>query len=201
MSRPYEGKMPLKNDRQERFCQEYLVDLNATQAAKRAQYSEKTAYSIGQRLLKKVEIQRRIAHLKQDRTERTRVTADMVINELKIIALADLKNHFDIDESGQIRAKTFDEMGVNSRALQSIEEDRIIKEDAGGTEKITVHDKFKYRLHDKQRALKMLANHMGLNVDQSNVNIKGGVNIRPQADLSMSRLIKSFKKLDDNGDK
>lgn len=44
------------NKRQERFCEEYLIDLNATQAALRAGYSAKTAYSSGQRLLKDVEI-------------------------------------------------------------------------------------------------------------------------------------------------
>ena len=44
-------------DKQKRFVDEYQVDLNATAAAKRAGYSEKTAYSMGQRLLKKVEIQ------------------------------------------------------------------------------------------------------------------------------------------------
>ena len=40
------------NDKQQRFCDEYLIDLNATQAAIRAGYSKKTAYSQGQRLLK-----------------------------------------------------------------------------------------------------------------------------------------------------
>ena len=47
-------------ERQKRFVEEYLVDLNATQAAIRAGYSEQTAYSIGQRLLKKVEVQEAI---------------------------------------------------------------------------------------------------------------------------------------------
>ena len=42
--------------KQKRFCDEYLIDLNATQAALRAGYSEKTAYSIGQRMLKNVEL-------------------------------------------------------------------------------------------------------------------------------------------------
>ena len=49
--------------RQEKFCVEYLINLNATQAAIRAGYSEKTAYSIGQRLLKNVEIKSRIKEL------------------------------------------------------------------------------------------------------------------------------------------
>ena len=42
------------NEKQKMFCEEYIIDLNATQSAIRAGYSEKTAYSIGQRLLKKV---------------------------------------------------------------------------------------------------------------------------------------------------
>ena len=49
--------------RQEKFCIEYLIDLNATQAAIRAGYSKKTAYSMGQRLLKNVEIKSRIKEL------------------------------------------------------------------------------------------------------------------------------------------
>lgn len=44
------------NAKQKRFCDEYLIDCNATQAAIRAGYSEKTAYSVGQRMLKNVEV-------------------------------------------------------------------------------------------------------------------------------------------------
>lgn len=47
--------------KQKRFCQEYLIDLNATQAAIRAGYSEKSAYSVGQRMLKNVEVKKYIA--------------------------------------------------------------------------------------------------------------------------------------------
>ena len=46
--------------KQKRFCQEYLIDLNATQAAIRAGYSEKSAYSVGQRILKNVEVKKYI---------------------------------------------------------------------------------------------------------------------------------------------
>lgn len=72
--------------KQERFVQEYLVDLNATAAAKRAGYSEKTAYSLGQRLLKNVEIQKAIQNANNARQERTEVTQDYVISKLKEIA-------------------------------------------------------------------------------------------------------------------
>ena len=65
--------------KQHRFCQEYMVDFNATKAAQRAGYSEKTAYSQGQRLLKNVEIKARIAALQDEARERTNVSIDDVI--------------------------------------------------------------------------------------------------------------------------
>lgn len=67
------------NARQARFVEEYLTDLNATQAAIRAGYSEKTAYSQGQRLLKNVEVQKHITVAQADRSERTGVTQDYVL--------------------------------------------------------------------------------------------------------------------------
>lgn len=67
------------SEKQERFCEEYLIDCNATQAAIRAGYSGKTAYSMGQRLLKKVEVQNRIAELGEAaRTERTADAAEVM---------------------------------------------------------------------------------------------------------------------------
>ena len=57
--------------KQKRFCEEYLIDLNATQGALRAGYSPKTAYSIGQRMLKNVEVQNYIQkHLEKIQNEK-----------------------------------------------------------------------------------------------------------------------------------
>jgi len=67
---------------QEAFCREYLVDLNAKQAAIRAGYSEKTAYSQGSRLLKHDEVQRAINAGKVKQVERIDITADMVLARL-----------------------------------------------------------------------------------------------------------------------
>jgi len=64
--------------RQEKFCVEYLIDLNATQAAIRAGYSDKTAYSMGQRLLKNVEIQSRIKKMRDDYYDKTIMSAKEV---------------------------------------------------------------------------------------------------------------------------
>lgn len=73
-------------DKQNIFVQEYLKDCNATQAAIRAGYSEHTAYSIGQRLMKDVSIQEAIRKGMDDRKERARLTADYVIDNLREIA-------------------------------------------------------------------------------------------------------------------
>lgn len=78
-------------DKQQRFCEEYLVDLNATQAAIRAGYKQKTAYSQGQRLLKNVEIQQHMAELMNKRSERTGINADFVVEELYKVAKADVE--------------------------------------------------------------------------------------------------------------
>ena len=72
---------------QARFVQEYLVDLNATAAAKRAGYSPKTAYSIGQENLKKPEIKSAIQQAKKARRERTQ---DRILLELAAAAFADM---------------------------------------------------------------------------------------------------------------
>lgn len=68
--------------KQERFVAEYLIDLNATQAAIRAGYSEKTAYSQGQRLLKNVEIAKSLTVARAKRVERVEVSADWVLARL-----------------------------------------------------------------------------------------------------------------------
>ncbi len=68
--------------KQEAFCEEYMIDLNATQAAIRAGYSEDTARSIACENLTKPDIEDRIAELKAERSNRTLVDADYVINGL-----------------------------------------------------------------------------------------------------------------------
>lgn len=80
--------MPL-TAKQDRFVQEYLLDLNATQAAVRAGYSAATAYSAGERLLKNVEVRAAIEAAKKARSERTGVTQDRVVAELARMAFYD----------------------------------------------------------------------------------------------------------------
>ena len=77
--------------KQERFVQEYMVDLNALQAAIRAGYSKDTAGVIGHENLKKPYIQAAIAQARQEQQQRTQVTADSVVKEAALIAFADAR--------------------------------------------------------------------------------------------------------------
>lgn len=85
-------------DRQARFCEEYLIDLNATQAAIRTGYSEKTANEQGARLLANVSVQEKIAELKAERAKRTEITQDTVIQELAAVACAEVKGVRAVDK-------------------------------------------------------------------------------------------------------
>lgn len=69
--------------KQQRFVEEYIIDLNATQAASRAGYSEKTAYSIGQENLKKPEIADEIEKRRSKLSEKAEISAEWVLRELQ----------------------------------------------------------------------------------------------------------------------
>ncbi len=73
--------------KQEAFCQQYAIDLNATAAARRAGYSEKTVHVQGPRLLANVRVASRIAELQDEVAERTKLSVDGVV-----VKLADLRD-------------------------------------------------------------------------------------------------------------
>ncbi|QHM76508.1 hypothetical protein C7M52_02484 [Mixta theicola] len=87
--------------KQEMFCREYLIDLNATQAAIRAGYSEKTAPTIACENLIKPNVQQRIAELKAERNERVEITADYVLRRLAEIDQMDVLDI--LTESGDLK--------------------------------------------------------------------------------------------------
>lgn len=70
------------NEKQKQFCEEYIIDLNATQAAIRAGYSEKTANRIGFENLTKLDIQEYIAELQKERNKRLEITQDDVLRDI-----------------------------------------------------------------------------------------------------------------------
>lgn len=87
------------NSRQALFVQEYLLDLNATQAAIRAGYSQKTAQHLGYQLLQKTPVQEAIAAAQQERAKRTQIDADWLLTRLAEEAEADLADLYNLDGS------------------------------------------------------------------------------------------------------
>ena len=157
--------------KQERFCEEYLIDLNATQAAVRAGYSEKTAYSAGQRLLRNVEIQNRIAELKAERSKRTEITQDRVVKELAAMAFAKATDYAEITSNGVALTPTAHLTPVQQAAITGI------KETQSGIE---------VKL-DKTKALELLGRHLGMFTDK--LELSGAV-ANPYANLTEAELKK-----------
>lgn len=92
-------KLAPLNDRQERFCYEYVLHLNATKAAINAGYSEKTAYSIGYENLKKPQIQERIRYMQNNLAETAQLSALRVLKEHEKIAFNDEEKTADKQKS------------------------------------------------------------------------------------------------------
>lgn len=150
----------LANTKREVFAQEYLVDLNAKQSAIRAGYSEKTAHSQGQRLLKDVEVEARIQELKDERAERTNVTAEKVITELAKLGFSTMREVASWDADG-VRLKASDALTDEAAAcVKDIHSTREIRRDKNGDETEIVNTKI--QLHDKRGSLKLLGDHLGV---------------------------------------
>ena len=147
-------------DKQKQFCKEYVVDLNATQAALRAGYSEKTARQIGQRLLTKVDIQAEIQRLKKLRASKVEVTADFVLKQLVDIATTNITDVVNIMnrpismEDGSVINVPY-LVVKNTEELTEAQKSAIasIKQGKNGIE---------IKMHDKVGTLKLIGDHLGM---------------------------------------
>lgn len=115
--------------KQERFVQEYLVDLNATAAAKRAGYSEKRASELGYQLLRKTTVQESIQKAIQERSQRTVVTQDYVIDKLKAIADKHASDAPDSDLKYSSQLKAIELLGKHLGAWERQDKQQTAVED------------------------------------------------------------------------
>lgn len=134
-----------------RFAEEYVVDLNATQAAIRAGYSAKSAYSQAHDLLRKPEVAEAISEAMRRRSEATGITASRVLQEIALIAFSDITDIVD-NHTGELLIKRLSDLPRPVRRL--IES---VKETPGefGIARAV-------KLHPKIPALKLLVDHLGL---------------------------------------
>ena len=148
------------NTKQDLFCREYLVDLNATKAAIRAGYKEKAAGQYGYELLQKPHIQKRVSELMAERADRVEVTADRVLQELADLAFFDPSKIFEF-QNGGIRIK--DTADMSDRERRAVVQ---ASEMAGAVVKTDV------KLADKISALTLLGKHLKMFTDKTEI---GGI--------------------------
>ncbi len=151
-------------DAQKRFCDEYLIDLNATRAYKVA-YSrckkDETANVNGSKLLRNTKVQEYISEKMKDREQRTKITQDMVIKELAKIAFLDIRKLY--TENGQLK-NVADIDSETAGAISSLE---TLEEYEGyGDDREKIGDTQKVRLLDKTKALELLGKHLGMFKDK-----------------------------------
>jgi phage terminase small subunit len=160
-------------NKQKRFVEEYLVDLNATQAAIRAGYSQRTAYAIGQENLKKPEIASAIQAAMDARSKRVEVRQDDVLRELVRIATCDIAQAF--DEEGRLRPLHEIPEDVR-RAIAGVETvERTLSagqqgEDDEEVEEVAVVQRVrKIKFWDKPKTLELLGRHLKMFTDKLEV--------------------------------
>ena len=153
-------------NKQKRFCAEYLIDLNATQAAIRAGYSTSTAGAIGAENLKKPQIRACIDKALAEQSKRTGVTADRVVRELAKVAFV---NSDDVVDFDSVTVKS-DASKDDTAAIASVRVKTIPTKDGKGVER-------EIKLADKLKALELLGKRFGLFTDNVNVSGEGMVQI------------------------
>ena len=164
--------MARMTEKQKRFVEEYLIDLNATQAAIRAGYSVKTAREQASQNLTKLNIQQAISEKMAERSKRTGVNQDRIVLELAKIAFVNAADVIDSDDATIKAGATADD----TAAIQSVKVKVIPTKEGEGVER-------EIRLNDKLKALELLGKHLGMWNDKLDVNVNIPVVISGEDDL------------------
>ena len=159
------------NKKQEKFCHEYIIDHNATQAAIRAGYKAKNAASTGCENLTKPNIKEYIAELEKTVYEKLGITKERILQEQARIGFSRMDNHVDIDDQGCVSAKTFEQMGEDALAcIKKVKHKRVLRETPAGD--VVLDNTFEFELYDKQKALDTMGKDLGLGKEQIEITGK-----------------------------
>ena len=156
--------------KQQRFCDEYLIDLNATQAAIRAGYkaSKKSTFEVlGYQLLQKPSVREEIERKMAERSKRTGTSQDRVIQELARIAFLNPQKLINPDDASVRPDATEDDLAC----IQSVKV-KTMNGDKGYSEEREI------RLNDKMKALELLGKHLGMFKDKVEMDTDLELNIK-----------------------
>ena len=173
--------------KQQRFCDEYLIDLNATQAAIRAGYAEKRAAEQAYQLLQKTTVQEYIQKRKADRVQRTEITQDMVLRELANIAFSNAADYAAVvekdveltQENGTVM-KLYDQDGnpVRYKTVEPVLTSDLTEDQKRALSVIKKgRDGFEVKPYDKVKALELLGKHLGMWTDKLEVDADMNLNV------------------------
>ena len=162
---------------QDRFCQEYLIDLNGTQAAIRAGYSEKSARSQGYLLLTKHYIQNKLRKLKDERSDRVQIEGDSVVKELAKVAFSNIQDFLEVLEGGEVTLKAFEL--IEREKLAAIESIKIST--TRNKDESREYTTTQFKLHSKLNALEQLGKHLGIFAadKKHELNVSGEIRLLP----------------------
>lgn len=146
-------------EKQKRFVNEYLIDLNATQAAVRAGYSAKTADQQGSRMLTNVKVQQAVSEAMAERSKRTGINQDRVVLELAKLAFVKITDI--VDSHGKIKDSASEE---DLACIESVKY-KESKSDSGASVEREV------KIASKLKSLELLGRHLGMWSDKLDVNI------------------------------
>jgi phage terminase small subunit len=181
--------------RQARFVEEYLIDLNATQAAVRAGFSPRSAAEIGSRLIEKSQVADAIARATAERSARVGLRQDRVLEELSVIGFAKLTDFAEWDGE-RFRLKPSAE--IDGRAVvQVMETEKFIKTVGDG--EVLMSRERSIKLHDKVAALNLLAKHLSLYPERAQAAIQNNVVVVAQP-IEYAREFTALAPADGDGD-
>ncbi len=152
------------------FCDEYLIDLNATRAYKAAYKNvtkDETAAAAGARLLRNVKVENYIEHKMKEREKRTEITQDKVLKELAKIGFADLKDYLEYKTAKSVVEHDEDgEPIIDYRTIIDVVDSKEV--DTGVVQEVSISrdGTFKFKLYDKQKALELIGKHLGMFTDK-----------------------------------
>ncbi len=157
--------------KQEMFCREYLLDLNATQAAIRAGYSVASASQVGYENMMKPDLQRRISELMQERNERNKIDADYVLRRLSEIDQMDVMDI--LAENGELKpVREWPKVWRTTLSGMDVSEINTSEGAAGLLKKI--------KWPDKVKNLELLGNHVNVQAFKQHTEISGGITVEPK---------------------
>ncbi len=161
----------IKSPKQLRFIDEYLVDLNGKQACIRAGYSEKTAEVKACQLLQDPSIAQEIEKRQQELSEKTKITQEMVLQELAKIGFANMLDYMSVDKNGDMQVDMSDLTREQASAISEYHTETLHHEDGSEVQKV------RFKLLDKRQALVDIGKHLGMFTNKVEVEQDSKVNI------------------------